>query len=282
VMSTSAAGLFGNFGQTNYSAAKMGQLGFMNTLKLEGAKYDIKVNAVAPVAATRLTQDVLPPDLFEKMKPEFVAPLVLYLVSEECPVSGCVYNAGMGYYGRAAMVAGPPVVAAEGGAGQVPTPEDLAGKFEAISSLQGLQEFEHTTNFFGFMLEALQPKAAGAAAAPVLQQPAKGGGMTVAGVFEQMPAHFQKGAAAGVSVVFQFKISGEGGGDWSVEVKDQACAVKAGVHPKPTTTILMAAGDFLDLMQGKLNAMKAYTGKKLKIEGDLMKSQLVEKLFKLT
>ena len=82
VLTTSAAGLFGNFGQANYGSAKLALVGLMNTLKLEGAKYDIKVNTVAPLATTRLTQDVLPPDFADKLKPEFVAPLVLYLCSE--------------------------------------------------------------------------------------------------------------------------------------------------------------------------------------------------------
>ena len=100
VMTTSAAGLYGNFGQTNYSAAKMGLVGFMNTLKAEGDKYNIKINTVAPVAATRLTEDVMPPDLFEKLKPEFVAPLVLFLSSAKCTDNGLIFNAGLGYFNR--------------------------------------------------------------------------------------------------------------------------------------------------------------------------------------
>ncbi|MEE8390408.1 MAG: SDR family NAD(P)-dependent oxidoreductase, partial [Anaerolineae bacterium] len=79
VMVTSVSGLFGNFGQTNYSTAKMGVVGMMNTLKLEGTKYNIKVNTLAPTAATRMTEDVMPSDLFARLKPEIVAPLVLYL-----------------------------------------------------------------------------------------------------------------------------------------------------------------------------------------------------------
>ncbi len=107
-------GLYGNFGQTNYSAAKMGLVGFMNTLKLEGEKHEIKVNTVAPVAATRLTEDILPPEMLEKLKPEFVAPLVLYLCSEQCSESGLVFNAGMGYFNRAGVVTGPGTVIGEG------------------------------------------------------------------------------------------------------------------------------------------------------------------------
>jgi putative sterol carrier protein len=81
-------------------------------------------------------------------------------------------------------------------------------------------------------------------------------------------------------VVFQFRISGAGGGDWYVVVKDGACEVTEGVHDRPTTTVKMGDEDFIQLIMGKLNAMSAYTGGKLKIEGDLMKSQLIEKLFK--
>jgi putative sterol carrier protein len=92
---------------------------------------------------------------------------------------------------------------------------------------------------------------------------------------------FQADQAAGVDVVFQFDIAGPGGGSWMVTVKDGACEVNEGSHSSPTTTIKMGDDDFLKMMTGELNAMSAYTSGKLKIEGDLMKSQLIEKLFKL-
>jgi len=79
VMTTSGAGLFGNFGQSNYAAAKMGLIGLANVLKLEGEKYNIKTNIIAPIAATRFTEDIFPPDLFEKMKPDYITPAVMYL-----------------------------------------------------------------------------------------------------------------------------------------------------------------------------------------------------------
>ena len=100
------------------------------------------------------------------------------------------------------------------------------------------------------------------------------------GVFERIPGAFRAEKAAGVDVVFQFVLSGSGGGTWHVKVKEGKCEVGEGPHERPTTTIRMADEDFVKLIQGELNSMKAYTTGKLKVEGDLMKSQLIEKLFK--
>jgi putative sterol carrier protein len=102
----------------------------------------------------------------------------------------------------------------------------------------------------------------------------------VKAIFEKMPSIFNADAAKGVDATFQFNISGEGGGDWYAEVKGGACKVEAGVHPNPTTTIKMDAPDFVDMINGKLPAMQAFTSGKLKIGGDIMKSQLITRLFK--
>jgi NAD(P)-dependent dehydrogenase (short-subunit alcohol dehydrogenase family) len=99
VMTSSNAGILGNFGQTNYGAAKMGLVGFTNVLAVEGAKYNIKVNAIAPVARTRMTEDILGP-LAEKLNPEQISPVVAWLASEDCPVSGEVYSCGGGTVAR--------------------------------------------------------------------------------------------------------------------------------------------------------------------------------------
>ncbi|HEX9966058.1 MAG TPA: SDR family NAD(P)-dependent oxidoreductase [Allosphingosinicella sp.] len=95
LMTSSSTGLYGNFGQANYGAAKLGVAGFAKTLHLEGAKYNIRVNTIAPTAATRMTQDIFPPDLLALFEPENVVPAALYLVSEEAP-SNAIVGAGGG------------------------------------------------------------------------------------------------------------------------------------------------------------------------------------------
>ncbi len=95
VSTSSAAGLFGNFGQTNYGAAKMGLVGLTRVLAVEGAKFNIKANAIAPLAMTRMTEDILA--AFEdRLAPSFISPLVAYLVSDECEPTGRVFSVGGG------------------------------------------------------------------------------------------------------------------------------------------------------------------------------------------
>ena len=279
IMTTSAAGLYGNFGQTNYSAAKMGIVGLMNTLKIEGAKYDIKTNTVAPMAASRLTEDILPPDLLEKMKPEFVAPLVLYLASDQCTESGAVFNAGMGYFNKAAVVTGPTTMLGEGKV--PPTPEMILENWERINSLDGAQEFIDINAALGAILN---PPAADSGGQDTDGESSASGGndISLAQVFGRMGETFDPDAASGVDVVFQFNITGDGGGDWACVIKNQTCEIGEGQHGSPGCTLKMETGDFTQMMTGALPPMQAYTSGKLIIEGDIMKSQLIEKLFKIS
>ncbi len=85
VVTTSSSGLYGNFGQANYGSAKMGVIGLMNTLSQEGAKYNIRINALAPTAATRMTEGLIPAEALALLTPETVTPAVLYMVSEDAP-----------------------------------------------------------------------------------------------------------------------------------------------------------------------------------------------------
>ncbi len=144
VMTTSGAGLYGNFGQTNYTAAKMGIIGLMNTLKQEGAKYDIKVNAVAPSAVSRLTESLLTPEMLEMMKPEFVAPMVVYLCSDKCTDTGNIYNAGVSIFSRVAIMTGPEVKVGDGVA--APSAEDIMASMEKINSLENAKVYPTLTD----------------------------------------------------------------------------------------------------------------------------------------
>ncbi|MFM9035076.1 MAG: SDR family oxidoreductase [Mycobacterium sp.] len=130
VVATSTSGLFGNFGQANYSAAKLGLVGLINTLAQEGAKYNIKANAMAPIAATRMTEDILPPEVFKKLTPEYVAPIVAYLCTEEVPDTASVFIAGGGKVQRVALFQNSGVTF-----DHVPTVDDVAAQWSTIDDL---------------------------------------------------------------------------------------------------------------------------------------------------
>ncbi len=100
VMTSSAAGLYGNFGQANYSMAKLGVVGFGKTLAIEGAKRNIHVNNIAPIAGSRMTETILPQNLLDALKPEYVSPLVAYLCHESCQENGGTFEVGGGFYGK--------------------------------------------------------------------------------------------------------------------------------------------------------------------------------------
>jgi NAD(P)-dependent dehydrogenase (short-subunit alcohol dehydrogenase family) len=133
VFAASGAGIFGNFGQSNYGAAKMGLVGLSNVLAVEGAKNNIKSNVIAPIAKTRLTEQLLGP-LADALDPNFVTPLVAYLVSEECELTHEIFDVGAGRYARIFVGMAPGWIAPKGG---IPSIEDIRDHIEKIRSVEG-------------------------------------------------------------------------------------------------------------------------------------------------
>ncbi|MDB5458099.1 MAG: short-chain dehydrogenase/reductase [Caulobacter sp.] len=114
VVTTSSSGLYGNFGQSNYGAAKMAIVGLMNTLKLEGQKTNVHINAISPVAATRMTEGLMPPEILAKLNPEYVTPGVVYLASDDAP-TGAILAAGAGVFALSRIYETEGVYLGEGG-----------------------------------------------------------------------------------------------------------------------------------------------------------------------
>ena len=131
VVTTSPTGLYGNFGQANYGAAKLGLVGLMNTLKIEGARNNIRTNTIAPVAATRMTENLMTGDALKALAPELVTPAVIYLCSEEAP-NGVVLQAQGGQFSVACIVENAGV-----NLGVEATAEDIGENFERIADLAG-------------------------------------------------------------------------------------------------------------------------------------------------
>jgi len=146
VVTTSSSGLYGNFGQSNYGAGKMGVVGMMNTLELEGAKYNIHVNALAPVAWTRMTEDLMPPEAEALLTPESVTPAVVFMSSDQAP-SGQIICAGAGVFAAAQVVETPGKLI-----GLDAAAEDVAANWEEISDLTEAKPlgmgFEQSAKFF--------------------------------------------------------------------------------------------------------------------------------------
>ena len=154
LVTSSSSGLYGNFGQTNYGAAKLGLVGFMNTLKLEGQKYNVNVNALTPVAYTRMTANLMPPEAENLLTPESVTPAAIYLVSDKAP-NGTILCAGAGVYSVSKIMESDGL-----SLGLNATAEDIVNNWEKISNFNEAKSYnmggEQTGKVFEKAMETIE------------------------------------------------------------------------------------------------------------------------------
>ena len=156
IFTASTSGIYGNFGQSNYGMAKLGLYGLTRTLAIEGRKNNVLVNAIAPTGGTRMTEGLIPPQVFEQLKPELVSPLVVYLGSEQCQDTGGLYEVGGGWVGKVRWERSL-------GAGFDPqagfSPEDVAASWKQIGDFEGAVHPDDNVTALREMMANLQKHA---------------------------------------------------------------------------------------------------------------------------
>lgn len=156
IFTASTSGIYGNFGQSNYGMAKLGLYGLTRTLAIEGRKNNVLVNAIAPTGGTRMTEGLIPPQVFEQLKPELVSPLVVYLGSDQCKDTGGLYEVGGGWVGKVRWERSL-------GAGFDPragfSPEDVAATWAQIGNFDGAVHPDDNVTALREMMANLQKHA---------------------------------------------------------------------------------------------------------------------------
>lgn len=267
IMVSSAAGLYGNFGQANYSSMKMGLVGLCNSLSIEGRRKNINVNVIAPIAGSRMTATVLPEDLVAALKPDYVAPVVAYLSHESCEESGSWFELGAGWVGKLRYQR------SKGGffnVGKGFTPENVRDNFAEICRFGADSQFPETSQdaFESIMGNLRSADSSGGKAEEETKGPESK--LASAPFFAQMKAAIDADGASFVKKVkgvIQFIIKPDGA--WTVDLKNGSGSVTVGKAAKADMTLTCDDAVFVQIATNKLNPQQAFMRGKIKVKGNM-------------
>ena len=275
IMTTSAAGIYGNFGQANYSAAKLAQLGLANSLAIEGKKANIFTNTIAPIAGSRMTATVMPPEMLNALKPEFVVPLVAYLCHEKTTVNGGLFEVGAGFIAKLRW---------ERTKGHYfPTdapllPEHIASQIDHISDFSP-NNVTHPSS----IMDATAAVQAGIFSGKKTAKPQAAASSAIDAIFTEIENRIKTEGPALVKEtkgVFVFVIDGD---TFVVDLKNGSGSLSRGApasEPEGSVTITVTSEDFADIVAGKLDAQSAWGQGKLQLGGNMMLAMKLQVLFK--
>jgi len=277
IMTSSAAGIYGNFGQANYSMAKLGLYGFANSLAIEGKSSNIFVNTIAPIAGSRMTKTILPPNLVDQLKPDFVAPMVAYLCHESSEVNGGLFELGAAYYAQLRWQRTRGVAL---GTDKIPTPEDIRDNIGKISDFSDATNPTTGNESLNDILAALQRKSSPStpSAAPAASKAApasSGGNSKTAPVYASLEAQVKSRGAElvkQINGVYLFEIKGSPSEIWVLDLKSGNGSISKGAPSseiKGACKLKIGDEDFVLLMTGKLDPQSAFGAGKPSIEGNM-------------
>lgn len=282
INTASASGLYGNFGQSNYSAAKMALVGMTKTLAMEGAKYNIRVNCIAPLAGTRMTETILPAALVKALKPECIAPVVLFLASSECTEAGQVYEVGAGWVAAVRWQRSPGKVFPSSY-----TVEDLTRDWQQIvdfgsnvsypTSLQDslVMASKQMTTDKEQPAEQKKPSTSTATQQSSSTKSVK--------IFQMIAAFLERSTGttstlkSKVNSCFHFEISPKQGQPatlkWTIDLRAEGGGrAVEGLQGNADATFMMADDVFASICLGQLNPQIAFLQGKMKIRGSMAKA----------
>jgi NAD(P)-dependent dehydrogenase (short-subunit alcohol dehydrogenase family)/putative sterol carrier protein len=261
----SSSGLYGSFGQVNYSAAKMAMHGFSQALAKEGEKRNIRVNTICPLAASRMTETVLPKEVLANIQPEYVAPLVAYLCHESSEETGGLFEVGAGYVAklRWQRTAGKLFALKDF------TVENVAKNWETITDFE--KDATFPTSNLEFMEVISQNFGSGKAS---------GTAISADEIFGMMHTYLAQGLGKElipkVAAIYAFEITKTKGGKveavYEIDLKNGQGNVKKGKPAAADATFTMTEADFEQVCLGKLNPQMAFMQGKMKIKGNMAKA----------